>query len=66
MKSMGIAEAIVRSINLCPAEHHSSLTQHIILVGGNFKFPGIKERLYKDLRSRLSVDWQLNLFLPKE
>ncbi|KAH1008210.1 actin-related protein 6 [Dendroctonus ponderosae] len=62
MKSMGIAEAVVKSIMSSPKEHRQSLAKNIIMVGGNCKFPGFKERMYAELRSLLPDAWQLGLF----
>ncbi|XP_050301034.1 actin-related protein 6 [Anthonomus grandis grandis] len=62
MKSMGIAEAAVKSIFSCPKEHRELLANHIILVGGNCKFPGFKERMYAELRSLLPDSWEVNIF----
>lgn len=40
MKSMGIAEAVVESIFSCPKDFRKDMSKHVILVGGNCKFPG--------------------------
>ncbi|XP_066155254.1 actin-related protein 6 [Euwallacea fornicatus] len=62
MKSMGIAEAVVKSIMSSPKEHRQSLAKNIILVGGNCKFPGFKVRMYAELRSLLPDSWEVKLF----
>lgn len=66
MKSVGLAEAVVRSIMSSPKEHRKSMAKHIILVGGNCKFPGFEERMYAELRSLLPDAWQISLFLPPD
>ncbi|KAL1517511.1 hypothetical protein ABEB36_001266 [Hypothenemus hampei] len=66
MKSMGIAEAVVKSIMSCPIEQRESLSKSIILIGGNCKFPGFKERMYAELRSLLPDKWHVNVFQPDD
>lgn len=66
MKSMGLAEAIVRSINLCPKEHREDLASNIILVGGNCKFAGFRDRVFGDVRSQLPHLWNVNVFQPED
>ncbi|CAH0562104.1 unnamed protein product [Brassicogethes aeneus] len=66
MKSMGIAEAIVKSIFLCPLEYQRALARHILIIGGNCKFPGFKERLFKELRSLLPHLWHVNIYQPED
>lgn len=65
MKSMGIAEAVVKSIYSCPKEHQENLAKHIILIGGNCKFRGFKDRMFTEIRSQLPYLWEVNVFLPK-
>ncbi|KAF7273592.1 hypothetical protein GWI33_013700 [Rhynchophorus ferrugineus] len=64
MKSMGIAEAAVKSIFCCPEKERRSLAKNIVVVGGNCKFPGFKERLYTELRSLLPDQWEMNVYQP--
>lgn len=66
MKSMGIAEAAVKAIYSCPKEHRKSLAKHIIIVGGNCKFHGFKERMYAELRSLLPDVWNVHVFQPED
>lgn len=66
MKSMGIAEAIVKSIYCSPKECRESLAKNIILVGGNCKFPGFKDRMYAELRSMLPDTWDVGLFMHED
>lgn len=62
MKSMGLAEAIVRSIYLCPKDHQASLANNIVLTGGNCKFPGFRDRVYAEVRSQLPHLWEVKVF----
>ncbi|XP_018566589.1 actin-related protein 6 [Anoplophora glabripennis] len=66
MKSMGIAEAVVKSIYSCPKDQQEKLAKNVVLVGGNCKFPGFKERMYTELRSQLPDLWELNVFEPDD
>ncbi|XP_056642515.1 actin-related protein 6 [Diorhabda sublineata] len=65
MKSMGIAEAIVKSVYCCPKNQQEDLVKHVVLVGGNCKFPGFKERMYAELRSQLPQEWEISVYLPE-
>ncbi|KAF5301323.1 hypothetical protein FQA39_LY10721 [Lamprigera yunnana] len=65
IESVGIAECIVKSIQLCPLKERSSLAKNIILIGGNACFPGFKERVYADLRSYLPDHWTVNVYKPE-
>ena len=52
--SLGIVEAIVRSINLCDPSIRKCLAQKIILFGGTAMTRGFIERLRNELESNLS------------
>lgn len=62
MKSMGLAEAIVKSIYLCPKDQQESLAKNLVLTGGNCKFPGFKDRVFAEVRSQLPHLWEVNIF----
>lgn len=62
---MGIAEAIIHSINGTPPELHPHLYQNIVLTGGNCCIPGFKERLYKEVRSLAPDEFDLEVHLPE-
>ncbi|KAJ8925243.1 hypothetical protein NQ315_001430 [Exocentrus adspersus] len=66
MKSMGIAEAVVKSIYSCPKQQQENLAKNILLIGGNCKFPGFRSRIYADLRSQLPQAWEVNVYLPND
>lgn len=66
MKSMGIAEAVIKSINLCPPKYRRSLSENIVIMGGNCMFQGFKERLFSELRSRLPDTWKVLIHMPEE
>jgi actin-related protein 6 len=58
---MGIAEAILDAVLLCPDDTRHHLLSNIVLCGGNALFPGIKERLYKDLRALAAEEHSVNV-----
>lgn len=62
MKSMGLAEGIVRSIYLCPKDHQASLANNIVLTGGNCNFLGFKDRIFAEVRSQLPHLWKVKVF----
>ncbi|XP_019865925.2 actin-related protein 6 isoform X2 [Aethina tumida] len=66
MKSMGIAEAVIKSINLCPPKYRRSLSENIVIMGGNCMFRGFKERLFSELRSRLPDTWKVLIHMPED
>jgi actin-related protein len=45
MNQAGLAELIRNSIEKCPKEIQPCLWENIVLIGGNAKFRGMKERL---------------------
>lgn len=66
MKSMGLAEAIVKSIYLCPKDQQEFLASNIILTGGNCKFPGHRDRVFAEVRSQLPHLWDVKVFQPED
>ncbi|KAJ8950169.1 hypothetical protein NQ314_008022 [Rhamnusium bicolor] len=66
MKSMGIAEAVVKAIYCCPKDQQENLAKNIVVIGGNCKFPGFKERMYAELRSQLPHIWDINVYQPDD
>lgn len=63
---MGISEAIIDAINACPEETRPHLYANIVVVGGSAKFPGLRKRLEKDVRSMAPEWFQVNITLPKD
>lgn len=63
---MGISEAIVHSINLCPKETIPHLFDNIIVIGGNGCFPGFKERLFKDVRALTPDEFDVSVTVPEK
>jgi len=63
---MGISEAIVLSINLCPEETRSHLYNNIIVTGGNGCFPGFEERLTKEVRALAPDEFDVSVTVPEK
>jgi len=61
---MGIPEAIVRSIERCPEEIQAEMYRNIVLVGGNFKIPGCKERIEAEVRKLTPHHFNVEVHLP--
>ncbi|XP_027260561.1 actin, cytoplasmic 2-like [Cricetulus griseus] len=51
IKSCGIHKTIFSSINKCDVDIHKSLYGNIVLSGGTTLYPGIKDRIQKELKS---------------
>ncbi|CAG9857549.1 unnamed protein product [Phyllotreta striolata] len=66
MKSAGLAEAVVDSIFRCPEHARRDLAKHVVLSGGNCKFPGFRDRMYAELRSYLPHDWEVGVYMPDD
>ncbi|KAK7793356.1 hypothetical protein R5R35_008508 [Gryllus longicercus] len=62
---MGIVEAIVDSLSVCPAETHPHLYRNIMLVGGSTLFPGFRDRVCKEVRTLAPCDFDVNVTLAK-
>ena len=63
---MGISEAVIESVNLCPDETRPHLFANIIVIGGCAKFPGMQQRLQKDIRSMAPDLFDVNVNVPEE
>ncbi|XP_074109426.1 actin-related protein 6 [Cotesia typhae] len=66
IRQMGIPEAIMDSIKACDEETWPSLLLNIVLTGGNAKFPGFRDRIYKDLRTLAPDEFNINITLPEK
>ncbi|CAG8603108.1 1057_t:CDS:2 [Ambispora gerdemannii] len=49
LEDLGIHEAIAKSVSLCDVELQKLLMENIVLAGGSTLFPGVVERLHKEL-----------------
>jgi len=66
IQQLGIAEAIVQSIDACDAIYRPALYQNIVLTGGNANIGHMKERLEKELRSLAPSNVTVRVYLPNE
>lgn len=66
VSQMGVVEAAVDAVNACPPETQPHLYANVLLVGGCARFPGFRERLYRDLRSNAPQEFDVNVYLPDE
>ncbi|XP_017762278.1 PREDICTED: actin-related protein 6 [Eufriesea mexicana] len=65
IRQMGIPEAIMDCLKACDEETWPHLLSNIILTGGNAKFPGFRERIYKEVRSLAPAEYTINVHLPE-
>lgn len=63
IKQTGIAECIMDSVKTCDEEVWPHLLSNIVLTGGNSKFPGFQERVFKELRCLAPDEFQININL---
>lgn len=63
---LGIAEAIVQSIEACDPIYRAAMYQNIVLTGGTMKIPNLKERLEQELRSLAPTNYKVRIYLPKD
>ncbi len=66
MKQLGLAEAIVQSIEACDPVYHAAMYHNIVLTGGNIKLPNFKERLEVELRSIAPINYKIRVYIPDD
>lgn len=66
LDQVGIAEAIVQSIESCDPIYQAAMYHNILLTGGNVSIPNFKERLEEELRSLAPLDCKIRIHLPKD
>lgn len=66
IQSMGIPEMIAKCIKKCPESEWAELMMNIVLIGGNTRFPGYKERIYVDLRSYTPCHLPIEIHQPEK
>ena len=62
INQMGISEALLSVIQGFPETMQPHFCKNIILMGGNAKMPGFRERLEKDIRQNTSIFYDVNVF----
>ncbi len=58
---LGLAPAIIQSIQACPEHFHAALYQSIHLVGGLSKISNLKDRLEKEVRELAPTEYKVNI-----
>ncbi|XP_020909427.1 actin-related protein 6 isoform X2 [Exaiptasia diaphana] len=64
IQEMGIAEAVINSVEAIPKEMQPHFYSNILLTGGCTLFPGFKERMFNDVRSLAPVDYDVAVYQP--
>ncbi|KAI9501960.1 actin family [Coemansia spiralis] len=62
----GIHELIYNSVMKCNTDMHKDLYGSIVLSGGNTMFPGISDRMQKELTSLVPSAMKINIVAPPE
>ena len=62
----GISHAIMQSLNACHPDLIGPLLSNILLVGGNVKIPGFKERVEQELRASAPDHFPIHVNVPKD
>ncbi|KAI7818727.1 actin family [Gamsiella multidivaricata] len=66
MEQAGIPEAIVDAISACDEEIQGMLYANVVLIGGNAKLPGFKERVTHDLRQFVPSEYEVRVGVDKD
>lgn len=66
IKQMGIPEAIIDCLKDCDKETWPHLLSNIVLTGGNAKFPGFRDRIFKEVRSLAPQELCVKVTCPDE
>lgn len=61
MSSHGLIELIQQSLNLCPDMIKPLLVSNIVLTGGNFNIPNMKDRILKELQLNMPTEWKVRI-----
>jgi len=66
MESAGIHETVYNSIMKCDVDIRKDLYANIVLAGGTTMFPGIKERMHKEISSLAPPTMKIKVVAPPE
>lgn len=66
MNQLGLAEAIVQSIQACDPIYHAAMYHNIVLTGGNTLIPHFKKRLEVELRALVPCTYPIRIYLPED
>lgn len=62
----GIAEAVAESVAACDSHLRAAMYHNILLVGGNARMPGYRERVEEEVRSLAPAGYEVRVFLPED
>jgi len=62
----GIAEAVVESIEACNPILRGAMYHNVLLIGGNAKIPGFRERVEVELRKLAPTNYEVRVCLPDD
>ncbi|GAM19690.1 hypothetical protein SAMD00019534_028650 [Acytostelium subglobosum LB1] len=66
LNQAGLAESIVQSINSTNINLHQPLYSNILLIGGSTRLPGLKDRLYQELRAMTPDHLTVKIYTPED
>merc|ERR1719342_1181062 len=66
MESAGIHETVFNSIMKCDVDLRKDLYANIVLSGGNTMFPGIADRMEKEIKALAPPTMKIKIFAPPE
>jgi actin len=66
MESAGIHELVYNAIMKCDVAHHKDLYSNVVLAGGSSMFPGLADRLKKELTALAPPTLKVNIIAPPE
>lgn len=66
LSQAGIPEAIHDAISSCDLGIQGSLYHHILLTGGNARFPGVQERVEREVRALAPDYCSVSVVLPED
>lgn len=66
LDSGGISEAIAESIEACDPIFRAAMYHNVLLVGGNAKIPGFRDRVESELRKLAPVNYEVRVYLPED
>jgi actin-related protein len=62
---VGLAQAVVQSIQACPKAYHPALYQTVHVTGGLSQLPNLKPRLEQELRTLVPAEYELKIELAE-
>ncbi|TMW48030.1 hypothetical protein DOY81_006894 [Sarcophaga bullata] len=66
IQQVGIPEAVIDALKVCPNYTHHELLRNILVIGGSSLFPGFIPRLKKEIRALAPDDLEVSLIFPED